>query len=68
MIRNADQFLKPNGFAMIAIKARSINVVKDPKEIYRQEIAKLKKHFKILEKVRLDPYERDHLFLVMKMK
>ncbi len=66
MIRNADQFLKPNGFAVIAIKARSIDVVKDPKEIYKQEIAKLKKKFKILDKVILDPYEKDHLFVVMK--
>ncbi|NIO22587.1 MAG: fibrillarin-like rRNA/tRNA 2'-O-methyltransferase [Candidatus Aenigmarchaeota archaeon] len=68
MIRNCERFLKPNGFAMIAIKARSINVVKRPEEIYKQEIAKLKKHFKILDKVKLDPYEKDHLFVVMKRK
>lgn len=68
MIRNSEKFLKPNGFAVIAIKARSINVVKDPKEIYKQEIAKLKRHFNILEKVRLDPYEKDHMFVVMKRK
>jgi fibrillarin-like pre-rRNA processing protein len=68
MIRNCERFLKPNGFAMIAIKARSINVVRKPEEIYRQEIAKLKKKFKILDKVRLDPFEKDHLFVVMKRK
>lgn len=68
MVRNAGRFLEPDGFAMIAIKARSINVVKDPREIYRQEIEKLKKHFKILDKVVLDPYEKDHMFLVMSMK
>jgi len=68
MIRNSERFLKPNGFAMIAIKARSINVVKEPKEIYKQELAKLRKHFKILDKVMLDPYEKDHLFVVMKKR
>ena len=68
MIRNCERFLKPNGFAVIAIKARSINVVKRPEEIYRQEIAKLEKKFKILEKVRLDPFEKDHMFVVMKKK
>ncbi|NIO22199.1 MAG: fibrillarin-like rRNA/tRNA 2'-O-methyltransferase [Candidatus Aenigmarchaeota archaeon] len=68
MIRNANRFLKPNGFAMIAIKARSIDVVKDPREIYKQELAKLRKHFKILDKVRLDPYEKDHMFVLMKKK
>ncbi|MEM5872168.1 MAG: fibrillarin-like rRNA/tRNA 2'-O-methyltransferase [Candidatus Aenigmatarchaeota archaeon] len=68
MIRNAERFLKPNGFAMMAIKARSIDVTKKPEEIYEQEIAKLESYFKILDKVKLDPYEKDHLFLVMKRK
>ncbi len=66
MIRNCERFLKPNGFAMIAIKARSIDVTRRPEEIYRQEIAKLEQQFKILDKVRLDPFEKDHMFLVMK--
>jgi fibrillarin-like pre-rRNA processing protein len=66
MIRNCERFLKPNGFAMLAIKARSIDVVKKPEEVYRQELAKLEKHFKILDKVRLDPFEKDHMFVVMK--
>jgi len=66
LIRNCKVFLKKNGFAMIAIKARSIDVVKDPKEIYKEEVKKLSKHFKILDKRELDPYEKDHLFLVMK--
>jgi fibrillarin-like pre-rRNA processing protein len=68
MIRNCERFLKPDGFAMIAIKARSIDVVKEPGEVYKQEIAKLEQHFRILEKVRLDPFEKDHLFVVMRKK
>lgn len=68
IIRNAERFLKPNGFAMIAIKARSINVVKRPEDVYKKEIAKLEEHFKILDQVKLDPYEKDHMFLVMKKK
>jgi len=67
IIRNAKQFLKPKGYAMIAIKARSIDVTKDPKVIYKQELEKLKKHFKIIEKVQLDPFEKDHLFVVMQI-
>jgi fibrillarin-like pre-rRNA processing protein len=66
MLRNAERFLKPNGFAMIAIKARSINVIKRPDEVFRQELEKLEKHFKILDKVRLEPFEKDHMFVVMK--
>ncbi len=68
MIRNSERFLRENGFAMIAIKARSIDVVRRPEEIYRQELSKLREHFKILDKVKLDPFEKDHLFVVMKKK
>lgn len=66
IIRNAEKFLKPGGTAMIAIKSRSIDVVKDPAEVYRGEISKLGKHFRITEKRELDPYEKDHMFVVMK--
>ena len=39
-----------------------------PKKIFKQEETKLKeKGFKIIEKVKLEPYEKDHLaFLVEK--
>lgn len=68
MVRNAEKFLKPQGHAMIAIKSRSIDVIKDPKQVYMEQIAILEKRLKIVEKVILDPYEKDHLFVVMKLK
>jgi fibrillarin-like pre-rRNA processing protein len=68
LIRNCKAFLRKDGFAILAIKSRSIDVTKPPKEIYKQEEEKLKKVFKILERKELDPYEKDHLFLVMKWK
>lgn len=68
LIRNAQNFLKPDGFAMVAIKSQSIDVTKDPKQIYKESLEELKKHFEILDKVELDPYEKAHLFVVMKMK
>lgn len=68
IIRNAEKFLKKDGHAMIAIKARSIDVIRPPKKIYRQELEKLKKRFRIVDKVELDPYEKDHLFAVMKLR
>jgi len=68
IVRNARQFLKKSGFAVLVIKSRSINVVKLPKEVYKEELKKLGEHFEIIEKIELDPYEKDHLFLVMKMK
>ncbi len=65
LIRNCKEFLKADGVAMMVIKSRSMDVVKDPKEVYKQEIAKLEKHFKVVEKMELDPFEKDHLFLAM---
>jgi len=65
--RNAKAFLKKDGFAMIAIKSRSIDVTRTPREIYVQEKKKLRKAFRILDSVELDPYEKDHMFLVMKL-
>ncbi len=68
LIRNAQKFLKPKGHAMIAIKSQSIDVTKNPREIYKEALTVLEQHFEILEKVELDPYEKHHLFVVMKSK
>ena len=68
LIRNAEMFLKPEGVAMIAIKARSIDVVKDPRQVYREQLEMLGKRFTILEKLELDPYEKDHMFVVLSQK
>ncbi|VVB59322.1 Fibrillarin-like rRNA/tRNA 2'-O-methyltransferase [uncultured archaeon] len=68
IMRNAKVFLKPQGWMMIAIKARSINVAKNPKQIYSEERQKLSKMFNILEQIDLQPLEKDHAFFVGKMK
>src|SRR3972149_4784153 len=60
LIRNCEKFLKLQGFAMIAIKSQSIDVTKPPKEIYKEALAKLEKHFEIIDKVELDPYDKFH--------
>jgi len=68
LIRNCETFLKPAGYAIIAIKSQSIDVLKSPREVYRGCIKELANYFDILDKVELDPYEKHHLFLVMKRK
>lgn len=67
-IRNAKMFLKKDGFGMLTIKSRSIDVTEKPVVIYKKERAKLEKMFNVTDFVRLDPYERDHGFFVVKMK
>ncbi|MEM5879281.1 MAG: fibrillarin-like rRNA/tRNA 2'-O-methyltransferase [Candidatus Aenigmatarchaeota archaeon] len=67
-IRNCLEFLKPKGYGMIAIKSRSIDVLKKPEEIYKETRKKLEERFEILDFVKLDPYDKDHGFFVVKLK
>jgi len=68
LIRNCEKFLKPKGYAIIAIKSQSIDSVRPPKEIYKECLEELGKHFEILDKVELDPFQKNHLFVVMKLR
>jgi fibrillarin-like pre-rRNA processing protein len=68
LIRNSEHFLKSDGFAVIAIKSQSIDSVKHPKDVYEKCLIDLEKHFQIIDQVELDPYEKNHLFVVMKQK
>jgi len=62
---NADVFLKSSGWVMLAVKAQSIDVTKDPAEIYRLEAKVLKKRgFSVEEIVGLEPYDKAHAMIV----
>lgn len=67
-IRNCDMFLKKSGYGMIAVKARSIDVVKPPQQIYKETKKQLEEKFEIIDMVELDPYDRDHAMFLVKMK
>jgi fibrillarin-like pre-rRNA processing protein len=61
LAENLDTFLKEGDDFLMAIKARSIDVTRDPNAIFRQEVDVLKKRgYAIQEMVRLDPFEKDH--------
>lgn len=61
---NADMFLRENGYLLLAIKARSIDVTKEPSEIYRREINTLRdRGFEIRDVVHLEPFDRDHAMI-----
>lgn len=62
---NMNLYLNREGIGIIMIKARSIDVTKTPKKIFKEEESKLKTGgFRILEKIKLEPYEKDHLAIV----
>ncbi len=62
---NADLFLMNDGWIMLAIKAQSIDVTKEPSEVYKQEIETLENRgFRIEEVVHLEPYDKAHAMIV----
>ena len=65
---NMRLFLKKDGYGIIMIKARSIDVTSKPKHVFSEEESKIiERGFKVIEKIDLDPYEKDHRALVCKI-
>lgn len=64
---NASLFLKKDGWIMLAVKAQSIDVTKEPSEIYKQEVKVLEgRGFQIEDVVHLEPYDKAHAMVVAK--
>ncbi len=62
---NADMFLKAGGWVLLAIKARSIDVVEAPSRVYERELEVLRgRGFEVEEVFGLEPYDRDHVMVV----
>ena len=59
-------YLKKGGYGILAVKARSIDVTKKPKEVYKQVQEELEKHLNIIDYRVLDPFERDHCMFICK--
>jgi fibrillarin-like pre-rRNA processing protein len=67
-MKNIDLFLKKEGYALLAVKARSIDVTKKPKQIFKQVKAELEKTLTIIDYRELDPYQKDHCMFICKKK
>jgi len=66
LLANARAFLSDGGYAVLALKARSIDVTKEPREIFRDEMDKLDKEMDVVDAKTLDPYEKDHAMLILR--
>jgi fibrillarin-like pre-rRNA processing protein len=52
---------------MLAVKAQSIDVTKEPSEVYKREIRVLEERgFEIEDVVHLEPYDKAHAMIVAK--
>jgi fibrillarin-like pre-rRNA processing protein len=67
-MKNINTFLKKDGYAIIAIKARSIDVTKNPKLIFREVREELEKELIIIDFRDLEPYQKDHAMFICKNK
>ncbi len=66
-VRNCERFLKKGGYGMVAIKSRSIDVIKSPREIYEESRRFVEERgFEIEDFVTLHPYQKDHGFMVVR--
>ena len=67
-MKNINAFLKKDGYAILAVKARSIDVTKKPKQIFNQVREQLEKQVIIIDYKTLEPYQKDHAMFVVKKK
>lgn len=66
--KNADMFLQKGNFALLALKAPSISSTKNPSKIFEKQEELLQKNFEIVERVSLAPFEKKHMFYVLRKK
>jgi fibrillarin-like pre-rRNA processing protein len=62
-VRNA-RFLREDGRLLLAIKARSEDVTRDPEDVFAAVLDELRGTYEILDTERLTPYHDDHLGVV----
>ncbi len=63
-IANCVTLLKEGGSLMLVVKARSIDVLKEPRKVFLEERAKLEKAgFEVKSIVELSPFDKDHALI-----
>lgn len=67
-LKNVQQFLKDEGYAILALKARSIDISKKPKDIFRDIKKELEKGLIIIDYRILEPFQKDHAFYICKKR
>lgn len=68
ILLNNTPALKSGGYAYFIIKSQSIDVSRDPKLVFEEELSMLEEKYEIIEKIDIEPYDSAHLFTVLKKK
>lgn len=69
-LKNCEWFLKKDGFGLLCIKARSVDISKNPREIFQTTRKQLEQSemLSIVDYRELNPYQKDHCLFVCKKK
>ncbi len=65
MADNLDMFLGESGGFLLCVKSRSIDVTREPRQIFKEEAEVLEKRgYKVSHMENLEPYEMDHCMII----
>ncbi len=67
-LKNCKEFLKDYGFGILALKARSVDVTRKPKEVFKEVRRDIEKVYPVVDYKELAPFEKDHALFVIKKK
>ncbi len=68
-VENCRAMLKPGGTLLLVVKARSIDVLKEPETIFAEERRKLEgAGFKVESSLDLAPFDKDHAMICARMQ
>ncbi len=65
-INNCKLFLKEGGYGLLAVKAKSIDIKRKSRQIFKEVWDQVGKEFKIIDTKVLEPFERDHCMIIIK--
>jgi fibrillarin-like pre-rRNA processing protein len=67
-MKNVNAFVKKGGYCLLAVKARSVDITKKPRQIFNEVKQFLRDKVEIVDYRELSPFEKDHAFFVCKKK
>lgn len=65
-IKNCRMFLKPGGYGLLALKARSVDVAVSPKKIFKDTLDVLEKEIRVIDHRIIEPFQMDHAMFICK--
>ncbi len=66
MLIENSRFISKGSYAYVAIKSQSISVSKNPKVVYKEFLKSVSSTFEVVELIDIMPFDKMHLFAVLK--